>query len=534
MKSYIRSLNRDADYLALTRTENGALAYASTGSKVLDLFVALNRNMSKTYLRKLTAAAWNESPYNVIRVIFHARDCRNGKGERALSRELMLWLSENHPSLYIKYMVPFVSLGYFMDLVHLYKDRGEARPENPPQLLHNIINGVQAAGHCSSLPKDFELRLLCEQLKEDYEQLIKNKSISLAAKWAPSECSKYKDIARQLARLMYPKDPQAYRNYRRILTKLRYKIQTIEYLMSHDKWDNIKFDCIPALAHQRYKKAIIKRQNERYMEYLEQLKNGCAKIKTSGLQPYQIVQNMKDEDMDNARETMLEETWKQMISNMRKTISDNMNTVCVVDVSGSMHTGLKPPAIDVAVSLGLFAAELCKGPFNNKIITFSEDPQIIDISGNRGLREKIQQIEHMIWSMNTNIEKVYDLILNLCQYEAPQNRINRVIICTDMQFDVATREKDDELLFMRVSNKFARANLKLPQLIYWNLSSSHNNAFPVNMSQTGVCYLSGYSAEIMRAIMNCDIITPYQIMEYILEPYTKYLGETCDGAPSSQ
>ena len=68
--------------------------------------------------------------------------------------------------------------------------------------------------------------------------------------------------------------------------------------------------------------------------------------------------------------------------------------------------------MEVALSLGLYTAERCKGPFKDTFITFSERPKIQQVVG-EDVYEKLSNMSHADWGMNTNIKAVFNLLLNI-------------------------------------------------------------------------------------------------------------------------
>ncbi|KAM7258184.1 hypothetical protein ACFE04_013925 [Oxalis oulophora] len=56
--------------------------------------------------------------------------------------------------------------------------------------------------------------------------------------------------------------------------------------------------------------------------------------------------------------------------------------------------------------------ELCDDPWKGKVITFSRDPMLHVIQGST-LKEKSEFVQRMNWDMNTDFQKVFDLILRV-------------------------------------------------------------------------------------------------------------------------
>jgi hypothetical protein len=65
--------------------------------------------------------------------------------------------------------------------------------------------------------------------------------------------------------------------------------------------------------------------------------------------------------------------------------------------------------LEVAVSLGLYLSDKNKGAFNGIFMTFSGEPELINLKGN--IFEKIKQICSSNWGTNTNLHGVFSKIL---------------------------------------------------------------------------------------------------------------------------
>ena len=65
-----------------TFTENGAPAYSSTTSPLLDAFQGLRPHARGDNIFPLLDRAWKEDPELTLRIIWNARSIHDGKGER--------------------------------------------------------------------------------------------------------------------------------------------------------------------------------------------------------------------------------------------------------------------------------------------------------------------------------------------------------------------------------------------------------------------------------------------------------------------
>ena len=86
--------------------EKGSAAFASTGSKNLDLWNSAVRDLPKDRLYQLLSAAWSESPSTCLRLIFNLGESlqgknRSGKSDTKGFEAAMMWMYRNHPETFL-------------------------------------------------------------------------------------------------------------------------------------------------------------------------------------------------------------------------------------------------------------------------------------------------------------------------------------------------------------------------------------------------------------------------------------------------
>ena len=470
-------------------TANGAVSNASTMSDCLDLFATAGalRNASDEEILVRFIRAFAEDRIIAMRTLFFARDIRGGLGERRFFRVIMKYLAQNYPDTVIRNIDNIAEYGRYDDILSLMDTACE----------QEAIAYIKAV------------------LTDDMEYMQAHDSVSLMAKWLPSVNASNKEtvrLAKKIARGMGMSEAE----YRKMLSSLRSYIKIIENNL-REKDYSFEYLTQPSKALFKYRKAFIRNDGERYKEFISLAKKNPIALNTSTLTPYDIVgtviknRRLRGENALSADEReVLDATWNSLENYVH---SDN--TLVVVDGSGSMYWGASNvlPAA-VAESLGIYFAERNKGAFHNHFITFSANPQLVEIKG-RDICEKVMYAMSYNECSNTNIEKTFDLILNT----AVKNRLkksdlpSRIIIVSDMEFDNATADSQMSN-FENAKLKFKRAGYELPSLVFWNVNS-FNRQQPVTKNDRGVTLVSGMSPQIF-AMLKEDNLNPYQFMMSVI------------------
>ena len=224
--------------------------------------------------------------------------------------------------------------------------------------------------------------------------------------------------------------------------------------------------------------------------------------------------NSSNIPLDNTDRLMINKYWDNLADYINEA---TFNGIAVVDTSGSMTGGTADAPINVAISLGMYCATKNQGPFKDHFITFESNPHMIKVEG-VDFCDKVHRITGADWGGSTNIEAVFDLLLdtairnNCSQDEIPQN----VIIISDMEFNscVTTasygriyRNKVNTL-FEDMAEKWKRNGYEMPKLTFWNVDARQNN---IPMTSDGnVNYVSGMSPVIFEQVLKG--LTAYDLM----------------------
>lgn len=484
----LKYLENDANE---TRTANGAKAFASTKSFVLDLFSmgGAFRNRSDQEVAELFSKAFAENPLLAMKTLFYIRDIEGGQGERRFFRVVLKHLALHHPEALRKNLHLIPKFGRYDDLWVLLET----------DLKDEVIDLVR-------------------------KQLSLDKNVdhpSLLGKWLPSlNASSYK--TKKYAKIIQEELRLTPRQYRKMLSSLREKINIVETKLTKRDYESINYNKIPSRAGLIYRKAFLRNDGERYAEFLDSLTKGDVKINTKTLYPYDIVRKAlegydgrnvwnysESEELTSQEIQLLDSQW----NNLPDFIGEHKeNSIAVVDTSGSMYG----TPIEVAISLGIYLAERNKGVFHNHFFTFSNKPQLQQIVGSN-IVEKVRNLSDSKWGNSTNVEAVFRKILNVAiKNNLPQDEmIGKVIIISDMQFNYCTRGVNTHI-FKQLEKDFNEAGYKMPLLTFWNVNAFRSNT-QFTMNENGVELVSGFSPSIFKNVLSNVSKTPYEFMLEVID-----------------
>lgn len=485
MNAMANTLNNEFNY---ARTENGALGFRCYGKALLDLNFAVSslRKANENDIVNRFIRAFHENKVLAMKWLFFARDAREGLGERRLFRVILSNLVNSNPEMVIPLINLISEYGRYDDMWCLLDNKESAK----------VV-----------------LELVDKQLTEDLKNMNAGKPISLLAKWLPSaNCSS--EQSKKYAKQIFKALGLTEREYRKALSKFRKYLNVVEVKMSNKNWSEINYEAVPSRANLIYNSAFLRNDGERRREYLGKLEKGEAKINASVLFPHDIVHKYSTGRWCSlgSKDAAIEAMWKALPD----TVKGCGNTMVVADGSGSMTVSVDPhsrlTALEVANALAIYFAEHSSGEFKDKYITFSSRPQLVDFSKCDSLHDKLQVAFKHNEVSNTNIEKVFDLILTTAvknkmhQEDMPKN----VLIISDMEFDYATTGRPNARLFETIAQRFESAGYKIPRLVFWNVNS-RTGTIPVKENDLGVALVSGFSVNVAKMVLSGKL-DPYECL----------------------
>jgi hypothetical protein len=475
------------ELLNKTLTENGDASFVSTGSPCLDYFALIGgKRDDLPGAAAMFAKAFVEDPKTAVELLFYTRDPRAGIGERRLFRFLLNGLALSYPEV-AKPLLPFVAkYGRYDDLL---------------ALLHTPV-------------EDEVIDLIDATLQEDLENKKAGKPISLLAKWLPSINTSNAE-ARHAGLYLAKKLGMGNEKYRKTLSFLRKG--TIVESNLREKDYTFDYAAVPSVAMMKYQKAFIRNDKERFGKYLTDVASGKEEMNVSVSSPVTLVHRYRENNFENA--DYFETTFEAFVKDGKI----HKRTLVVRDGSGSMYCSFNGAPIDVADAMSLLTSARLSGEFHDKFITFSAKPELVDLSSAKTLKDKLFKLEAYNEVANTNIEKVYNLIVDV--YASPsfkdEDAIEQILIISDMEFDGCVADLEEGTLrstFEAFDKRFADMGKKRPEVIFWNVASRSQHV-PVSKNEYGVKLISGSSKNIIDLVMSDDSLDPEKFMRSVLAAY---------------
>lgn len=363
---------------------------------------------------------------------------------------------------------------------------------------------------------------------------------------------------------------------RKSLSKINKLIDTPQIKMCGKQWATINFNHVSSNTMNKNKKAFLninyvnnkvkydlQLNNEDRIECANNLKNHIKEIKESNESPnkqttkkihgkclnvYEIITNItklisihSDEFYlynyihknnnnnneakelfnylyENNKEEMdiIQLQWDDLKSKMKKT--GKQYIIPMADTSYSMNTDNSKPMYS-SIGLSILMSEINDGVFKDRIMTFSESPEWVNLSEATHIVEKVILVRKTNCGLNTNFYKAMELILDVIRMnELNPEEVNKIslIVFSDMQIDEAS-STNMNTMYENIEKMFEYAGLQskyetsyqTPHILFWNLRNT--NGFPNLSTQKNTTMLSGYSQVLINRFteVGCEVIKDY-------------------------
>lgn len=556
--------------------ENNHVEYGwsnNLNEKIVQFFFQLVRtktpeNLKKQHRTILNMMRGNEKLYKkqfsmMYKLIGQTRDIVKGKGEQQLAfMQILNFYESGYRILAISAIKKFVIIenehpyGSWKDIKYFCKYIKEVSPSSLHAKEHTLVK--------------FSCSLIIEQLLKDTINLQQgDSSISLAARWVPREKSSFKWVNEIIAKLMYPKIITSAKSQKskekalikakiklkKMYTPLNKKLNTPQIDQCAKNWSNINFNNITSCTMRKQSRAFANKDKKNQVRSNDPDRVACSNNFKTHMEAAKSdptnhkVRGRKCSVGDLARDAMNVGMFENNeVDRINLQWEDNKknnkglgNIIPCCDTSGSMEADNKTPLVN-AIGLSVRASELADDAFKNRILTFDEKPEWVQLNSNLSFVEKVKQVKNSRWGMSTNIYAMFDLLLNvIVENEIPPLKVENFILAifSDMQIncsiDLCTTVKHDEGAFSHYMNtlydnikmKFNQAGMrskfktpyKPPHILFWNLRSTQG--FPTLSTEKNVTMLSGFSSSLLNIFCDKGIdaikeYSPSNMLEEIL------------------
>lgn len=479
-------------------TANGGASLKSTLNPLVDLFFMIGALRGKDLgaYKDTFDAAYAANPTLALQMTLWARDIRGGAGERNTPRELWKYLEVKHPDAVLRLIPVLSEFGRWDDLL-IFKT------SSAKTLAYQQIAAALTSGNalCAKwMPRVYKF-------KKNAQGVVDMNTV------ANKQRSANNKIAREIMTTMNINE----RAYRKLLSSLS---NTVEQKMCANDWDSIEYGKLPSVASSRYLPAFMKRDETRYRDYLASLEKGESKVNASALFPYDVLKNLVGTGNHYRRQAPTAEQVRlgiQQWDALPNMMGDN-RIIPIVDTSGSMSGYNVSPNLtvqDVAVSLGLYVSTKQTGAFQDLWLNFSTSPKLKTlVPGNIAAKAVDLYTKHgSDWDGSTNVAAAFDLILKTAvSQQVQQEDMPKVLmIFSDMEFDSSGGRQWNATAYSTAKSKFAEKGYDLPMVVFWNLNARAGNN-PVRFDEAGTALISGFSPNVIPAILSGNAVDPVSIM----------------------
>ncbi len=531
-------------------------------------------------------------------MMFEKRDCRGGEGEKTIFYHLFWRLAVEFTHFACPMLELFADYGYWNDVFNLVnyirvynksceqkndelnldsdsdQEQDQDQDQVPFLARYNFVTGRMGKRHqmfklrnrtkTLTVPietiKDFTDKMIAVvkiQWDEDIKGMEEKKSISLLAKWLPSERSEFsKHNYVVWKRLLKALDVANEREYRIKTVEMREYLDVVERKMCEGRWAEIDPKKVPSCATKNYRKAFLNVLTQAQAEklgrspalldgeevtgnrypdredrvkararWLEAISKG--KVKGAQLSPDMLVQAVEsattedEKALINAQWVSLRESVQAKITKAREEGFEPMdNIVPMVDLSGSM---MGTPML-AAIGLGIMLSELNSGACRDLLITFDSSCHFVDLSRFTTFSEKVWRIRQIPSGLSTNFHLAMERVCELVRkHRLAEDAIPALCILSDEQFDHhqfgynETMEDRMSRMFHDVGMEISGTPYSKPRTVHWNLRGN-TQGFPALPSSANVQMLAGYSPALFDLILcGKPEPTPFETMRRKLD-----------------
>jgi hypothetical protein len=469
----------------------------------------------------------------LYKLIIHTRDIFVGKGERDLTY-MMIWIwYKQFPVLAIHAIKTICeketySYGSWKDINYFCNYIKENSLEKTED---SIIETC--------------IYLFNQQLIKDLKNQEDLKRISLVSKWIPREKSKkfgwlYHKCAIQWSHIMYPEyyyfvttkpsipfQHKIKREYRRNISTLNKKLDTVQIKQCKNEWKEINFHNVSQRTKQNQFNVFLNQDMYGYIRRQNHDRIICRENRISyefqQQQPHH--QNLNQQSKkeiyssfsmnDLIKEIEFAQTIEYMErininwDNVKKTILQNTeNIIPLFDLTTTNYIN--------GLSISIMLSEISK--IQNKILVYDEIPVWVNLSETNSLLEKVAKIQEIKNSKHVETSNIFTalelLLLSSLNTNLSPEDVANLVLCIVSDFSTPMKELHLHIQYIFHKNGYP----KTPHIIYWNISLQHSIYYPCSAFTPRTLMISGTTSSCFQ-FLNDPLwkeYTPYTYLCNIL------------------
>jgi len=558
----------------ITHGVKGSDVYETTGNKLLDLSVMLNRGLAQETIAASIKDIFHGSAMlssserlaileDAFVLAFQTRDVRGGKGERDLFKHLWLSLHSTAPTVAKATLSLVPEYGYWADIFTI----AMAGTTAPDSTLQNAAFAVAQA----QLLKD-EAALQAPRAAGDPAP-----TLSLLAKWAPREHSNDAQTsaqARLFAHIVCP-GAKSLMRYRKRLSALNKALNTPEIAMCAKNWSSLDPATLPGRCLKTKVKALLNQPVKsvhgrkapstdpdriacaaRFTEHFARASRGEAKVKGADtVYPHELVGKIvghiyansggyyghgQGQALSPEELASVEAQWLSIVDGLRSAGTSLGRSLAMCDFSGSMGDKMW-----IAMALGILIATFNTGPFKDCILTFDSKPTLHRFTATT-LLGRVSEVINLAQGTSTDFQAAYNLVLKTMIDSGcpPGSEPKDLIVLTDMGWDAACGHSQyssytGSRYSQAVKTKAVESHVEIarrafvkhgellhgdgngwaaPRIVIWNLAASYAD-FHATANEDGVVNVSGWSPALLKTLSTCgaDALTPAAMLRAQLQ-----------------
>lgn len=426
--------------------------------KFIDNIVYFRNATEEEIIENFRRIFYSGTSYS-IKLLFFIRDKVNGLGERRVFRVLLNYLGNEHPKYIENNLTLIPKYGRWDDLYSLFNTKVE----------------------------DAVIDLFRNQIQID----INSNKPSTLGKWLKSENTSSKEsrsFGNKTRRLLgySPKE------YRRLLSSLRRKIDIVETNISRREYSKINYENLTELNIKKYKKAFLKNDKADYEKFkLENPKK--AFIFKSLENIISIIRETLNNPGINSIEDMYLKNLEYLIDKNIKDLNTFEDTLIINGIEGELIQN-KNRYFDILISTILLYNKLNLNSFKNYYMSFKNNPKFNKLTST----DYIGSIKSMSKN-NINYNMDLNSALDLLLFTSIKKNLKPEAIPKSIMF---IYNKSEDISFNNlkfISEKWINSGFEMPKIKLWNLKDL-SSKFSISYKDS-VVIISGYNKYIWKYIL---------------------------------